>query len=127
MKSALLAALVLALVGGYADVSLAQDNSGGVQGSGSVKTDSGSGIRGEFKVEGTDKPAANPSGPSVGRDDGRNDGSALPRSAATGRTGIFGLSPTAAAIVGAAVLLVVILAIVAMTRSGPTYVERSDR
>jgi cobalamin biosynthesis Mg chelatase CobN len=50
---------------------------------------------------------------------------ALPRGAATDRGAVFGLSPTAAVIVGAALLIVVILAIVAMTRSGATtYVDR---
>ena len=52
-------------------------------------------------------------------------GSASPRTGAAERTGFFGLSPTAAIIVSVAVLLVVILAIVAMTNSrGTTYVDR---
>jgi amino acid transporter len=51
-------------------------------------------------------------------------GSASPRTGAE-RTGFFGLSPTAAIIVSVAVLLVVILAIVAMTNSrGTTYIDR---
>jgi hypothetical protein len=51
-------------------------------------------------------------------------GAASPRTEAT-RTGFFGLSPTAAIIVSVAVLLIVILAIVAMTNNrGTTYVER---
>jgi hypothetical protein len=51
-------------------------------------------------------------------------GSASPRTTGD-RTGFFGLSPTAAIIVSVAVLLVVILAIVAMTNSrGTTYVDR---
>ncbi|MBI2219548.1 MAG: hypothetical protein HYU51_19920 [Candidatus Rokubacteria bacterium] len=55
-------------------------------------------------------------------------GAALPRGAASDRTAIFGLSPTAAVIVGAALLVVVILAIVAMTRSGETtYIDRERR
>jgi hypothetical protein len=60
------------------------------------------------------------------RSDRSDDGSALPRGAASGvRTSVFGLSPTAAVIVGAALLVVVILAIVAMTRSGETtYIDR---
>jgi hypothetical protein len=62
---------------------------------------------------------------SDGRDDG---GSALPRGAASDRTTIFGLSPTAAVILAAALLVVVILSIVAMTRSGETtYIERDRR
>ena len=52
-------------------------------------------------------------------------GSASPRTGGAERTGFFGLSPTAAIIVSVAVLLVVILAIVAMTNSrGTTYVDR---
>jgi hypothetical protein len=57
----------------------------------------------------------------------RNDdgASASPRTGGAERTGFFGLSPTAAIIVSVAVLLVVILAIVAMTNSrGATYVDR---
>ena len=51
-------------------------------------------------------------------------GAASPRTEAT-RTGFFGLSPTAAIIVSVAVLLVVILAIVAMTNNrGTTYIDR---
>ena len=51
-------------------------------------------------------------------------GSASPRTGGE-RTGFFGLSPTAAIIVSVAVLLVVILAIVAMTNSrGTTYIDR---
>ena len=50
---------------------------------------------------------------------------ASPRTDGAARTGFFGLSPTAAIIVSVAVLLVVILAIVAMTNSrGTTYVDR---
>ena len=52
-------------------------------------------------------------------------GSASPRTGGGERTGFFGLSPTAAIIVSVAVLLVVILAIVAMTNSrSATYIDR---
>ena len=56
-------------------------------------------------------------------------GAASPRSGEVHRTGFFGLSPTAAIIVSVAVLLVVILAIVAMTHSGggTTYIDNTDR
>src|SRR5204862_3628502 len=56
-------------------------------------------------------------------------GAASPRSSGeVQRTGFFGLSPTAAIIVSVAVLLVVILAIVAMTNnSGTTYIDKTDR
>jgi hypothetical protein len=51
-------------------------------------------------------------------------GAASPRTAPE-RTGFFGLSPTAAIIVSVAVLLIVILAIVAMTNNrSTTYVDR---
>ena len=61
----------------------------------------------------------------VARDNGA--GAASPRTEAT-RTSFFGLSPTAAIIVSVAVLLVVILAIVAMTNSGSTtYIDKGDR
>jgi hypothetical protein len=61
----------------------------------------------------------------VSRDTGG--GSASPRTEAT-RTSFFGLSPTAAIIVSVAVLLVVILAIVAMTNSSnTTYIDKGDR
>jgi hypothetical protein len=52
-------------------------------------------------------------------------GSASPRTGGPQRTGFFGLSPTAAIIVSVAVLLVVVLAIVAMTNNrGTTYIDR---
>jgi hypothetical protein len=55
---------------------------------------------------------------------GDSAGSASPRTGGE-RTGFFGLSPTAAIIVSVAVLLVVVLAIVAMTNSrGTTYIDR---
>ena len=63
----------------------------------------------------------------VKTDKGRDDaaGSASPRTGGGERTGFFGLSPTAAIIVSVAVLLVVILAIVAMTNSrSATYIDR---
>jgi hypothetical protein len=53
----------------------------------------------------------------------------LPRTAAPQRTTLFGLSPAAAIVIASALLVVVILAIVAMARSGDraTYVERDRR
>jgi hypothetical protein len=55
----------------------------------------------------------------------RNDDAAGSASPRTERTGFFGLSPTAAIIVSVSVLLVVMLAIVAMTNSrGTTYGDR---
>jgi hypothetical protein len=53
---------------------------------------------------------------------------ASPRTSDVQRTGFFGLSPAAAIIVSVAVLLVVVLAIVAMTNSGgTTYIDNHDR
>jgi len=71
----------------------------------------------------------------VGIDINKNDssrdsgGSASPRTETVTRTTFFGLSPTAAIIVSVAILLVVILAIVAMTNSGgsTTYIDKGDR
>lgn len=51
-------------------------------------------------------------------------GAALPRAAAGERTVIFGLSPTWAVILGAALLTLVILAIVSMSRSDRVYIDR---
>jgi hypothetical protein len=54
----------------------------------------------------------------------RNDDvSALPRATSAEHTTIFGLTPTAAIVIAAGLLVVVILAIVAMTRSDDTYFE----
>jgi hypothetical protein len=61
----------------------------------------------EQRSQGTDRPS---------------DPSALPR-AATERTTIFGLSPMAAVIIAAALFVVVILAIVAMTRDSTPSVD----
>ena len=55
-----------------------------------------------------------------------DDVSALPRAVAE-RTTIFGLSPTAAVVIAAALLVTVILAIVAMTRSNDTYIDTNRR
>jgi hypothetical protein len=88
----------------------------------------------------TDRAPSNPTPSNRGADvnanvdkrdggDGQASGSALPRSAAGGeRSTIFGLSPAAAVVIGAALLVVVILALVAMTRSGEsTYIDREPR
>jgi hypothetical protein len=75
-------------------------------------------------------PATTPDRPSASAPDrprNGSDGAALPRSAASERTTIFGLSPTAAVIIAAALLVVVILAIVAMTRTQDTYIDTDRR
>ena len=60
-------------------------------------------------------------------DAGRNDniGSASPRTSTTDRR-FFGLEPTAAILIGAAILLVVILALVAMARGSSDTVSHTD-
>lgn len=83
-------------------------------------------IKGEVKTDNRDATIDARSG----RSDRRDDVSALPRSTTTvERQTIFGLSPTVALIVGGALLLVVILAIVALGRGGSSdvYVDRDRR
>jgi uncharacterized protein HemX len=59
-------------------------------------------------------------------DSGSSDvGSASPRTSGESRR-IFGLEPTAAILIGAAILLVVILALVAMARGGSDTVSHTD-
>ena len=81
--------------------------------------------------KGADVNANIKSGPSAERAPSvrDSDGSASPRTSAPQRTTVFGLSPTGAIVIAAALLVVVILAIVAMARSGDrtTYVERDRR
>jgi hypothetical protein len=69
----------------------------------------------------TSPPSGAVTRPRANTDDAA-DGSALPRSTTVERTTIFGLSPTATILIGAALLIVVILAIVAMTRTTDTRV-----
>jgi len=49
---------------------------------------------------------------------GRDDGAALPRQSTRETPGIFGLSPTVVALLAAALFIIVVLAVVAMTRGG---------
>ena len=60
------------------------------------------------------------------RPDAANDPAALPRGLVE-RTTIFGMSPAAAVIVAASLLVLVILAIVAMTRDTNTYIDLDRR
>jgi hypothetical protein len=94
-------------------------SSDSTSGTGSLSTPGGS-VKGQVDID-RKSPQALPA-PSRSSDDA----SALPR-AATERTTIFGLSPTAAVIIAAALLVVVILAIVAMTRSNDTYIDTDRR
>ena len=55
--------------------------------------------------------------------DRNDDVSALPRATSAERTTLFGLSPTSAIVIAAGLLVVVVLAIVAMTRSDDTYFD----
>jgi preprotein translocase subunit SecG len=93
--------------------------------SGSEQPKAPEGSSGSPAPAGDSKPTINIELKSESRDSGPDSGgSALPR-AASERTTVFGLSPTAAVIAAAALLIVVILAIVAMTKSGgTTYVDR---
>jgi cobalamin biosynthesis Mg chelatase CobN len=61
-------------------------------------------------------------------DAGRSDnvGSASPRTTSTSERRIFGLEPTAAILIGAAILLVVVLALVAMARGSSDTVSHTD-
>jgi len=81
-------------------------------------------IKGEVKSDNRDTTIDVRSGRSGQRDEG----SALPRSAVEQRS-VFGMSPTVAIIAGAAILLIVILAIVALGRGGSTdvYLDRDRR
>jgi len=76
---------------------------------------------------GTANPEAKPDNPTDRRNDpapqsaapqGDNDGAALPRQSPREAPGIFGLSPTTVALLAAALFIIVVLAVVAMTRGG---------
>lgn len=74
-----------------------------------------------------DRPSGSvPAAPDVRSEQRRDDsGSALPRTS-TESTRVFGMNPTAAVLLAGAILIVVILAIVAMTRGGPSTDTRVD-
>lgn len=78
-------------------------------------------VRADIKTEGRDTTIQSRS---IDRRDRSDSPSALPRATAD-RSTVFGLSPTAAIVMGGALLLIVILAIVAMGRgsSTTTYVD----
>jgi hypothetical protein len=118
------------LVAGAAPMALAQDSSAPKAAPGVSGSASGS-ASGSVSAPADKTPNADVKAPDakVGIDVNRNDGGAAsPRTDSVTRTTFFGLSPTAAIIVSVAVLLVVILAIVAMTNSGgTTYVDKGDR
>lgn len=65
-------------------------------------------------------PRPDAGGPGVERPQGADDPAALPRAPAQ-RTTIFGLSPTGAVLMAASLLIIVVLAVVAMTRSHDAY------
>jgi hypothetical protein len=96
-------------------------SSSSTSGSGSVSTPGGD-VKGQVDVD-RRTPRAQPA---PGTSAGSDDGSALPR-AATERTTVFGMSPTAAVVIAAALLVVVILAIVAMTRSDDIDLDTDRR
>jgi hypothetical protein len=124
-----LAALVL-FAGAAVPMALAQDSSSQQQAPQSAPADK----PGDVNIKAPDVKVETPKAPDAKVDvdvrtrTERSDdaaGSASPRTGGAERTGFFGLSPTAAIIVSVAVLLVVVLAIVAMTNSrGTTYIDR---
>ena len=127
MKSIAIAVLITLAAFGVAAVADAQYGSSpaGTQAPAAQAPSSGS--------SGASGSVSTPSGEARGQVDRKpetptrsDDGSALPR-AATERTTIFGLSPTAAVIIAAALLVVVILAIVAMTRSDDIHIDTDRR
>ena len=78
---------------------------------------------------GTPSPSTQPDAPAppaVERPGAADDPAALPRGPVE-RTTIFGMSPTGAVIVAASLLVVVILAIVAMTRNNTAYIDLDRR
>jgi hypothetical protein len=133
MRSLAVALLIVLAVAGFvagaaaqtstpsADTQAPASSSPSTSGSGSLSTPGGE-VKGPVTI---DRP--NPQArPAPGTSRSGDDVSALPR-AATERTTIFGLSPTAAVIIAAALLVVVILAIVAMTRSDDAYIDTDRR
>jgi hypothetical protein len=134
MKTLVLALCAFVVIAGVAPIVLAQDSSNQ---SPSASAPSASP---PAAAPSADAPKASPdkASPPSGKIDvdikARSDksddaaGAASPRTGDAQRTGFFGLSPTAAIIVSVAVLLVVILAIVAMTHSsGTTYIDTDRR
>ena len=119
---AIVLAVVVLMAGAAVPVALAQQDASSQQSAPQPKGDVN--IKApDVNVKGPDV-TVNPAPAPKSNDDAA--GAASPRTGGAERTGFFGLSPTAAIIVSVAVLLVVILAIVAMTnnRGTTTYVER---
>ena len=132
MKTFALALSALLLVAGAAPLALAQDSStqSAPSAAPSVSTPSNPAQDAAPRAPEVKAPDTKVDIDIKARTDSRSDdaGSASPRSGELQRTGFFGLSPAAAIIVSVAVLLVVVLAIVAMTQSGgTTYIDRTDR
>jgi hypothetical protein len=134
MKTFAIVLSAFLLLAGAAPMALAQDSSSSSSSAPQAApggSASGS-ASGSVSVPADKAPDVNVKTPDakVGIDVNRNDGgSASPRTETVTRTTFFGLSPTAAIIVSVAVLLVVVLAIVAMTNSGgsTTYIDKGDR
>ena len=137
MKSFALALCALVVLAGAAPMALAQGSSTqssppsaapSVSPPSSPSSDTSKSPSGKVDV---DIKARSDKSDSTVRTDKNGDaaGAASPRTGSdVQRTGFFGLSPTAAIIVSVAVLLVVILAIVAMTHSsGGTYIDTDRR
>ena len=134
MKALVLALCALVAVAGAAPIVLAQDSSSSSPAPAAAPTVNPPAAA----PSDAPKPSSDTVKPPSGKIDvdikARTDksddsaGAASPRTGDAQRTGFFGLSPTAAIIVSVAVLLVVILAIVAMTHSsGTTYIDTDRR
>src|ERR1051326_304951 len=134
MKTLALAFCALLLVAGVAPMALAQDTTTQSPAPSAAPTLTPPPDSKAPEAKAPDAKAPDAKAPDTRVDvnvksDKSDDAAASPRTGEMHRTGFFGLSPTAAIIVSVAVLLVVILAIVAMTHSGggTTYIDNHDR
>ena len=119
MKSLVIVLLVALAAVGLASGALAQTAPPGS----TVAPAPGLPDRADARESGRDRIGSSRSSDAPGREaTAPDDVSALPR-AASERTTLFGLSPTSAIVIAAGLLVVVVLAIVAMTRSDDTYFD----
>ena len=124
MKTVAIVFAALLLVAGAVPVALAQQDLSSSQAAPQVKAPDVKGPDASVNTPPADKAPDTKVEIDIKTDKRDDGGSASPRTEVQ-RTGFFGLSPTAAIIVSVAVLLVVILAIVAMTNSRETtYIDR---
>jgi len=134
-------ALVLAVAGGAAAQQAPSSPPGATQaGAPSQAPSDGKNTNVEVNIGGaprpsTEAPQAAPAAPTQAQtkfpaakgdnraDSSKDDVAASPRSGSAPQSSIFGLTPISAVAIAAALLVVVILAIVAMTRSNDTYID----